>query len=202
MRAGKGERWGGGGERGRQTETGLLELVCGVCVPNQQIRLAEDKFETDRRREKGKNETTPSPKRNEQRKKMKAKKEDKNKKMIMIMTTIMTKKNRTTTMRRRRRRTVKPRTRRMRKRQQEIYTPLLAHPQRQPVGSIRPPRWPSGKASASRAKIPGSNPACDGIFWGSSHTSDSKIGTPVATLPGAWCYRVSTGTGRPGVSTL
>ena len=44
-------------------------------------------------------------------------------------------------------------------------------------------------------KIPGSNPACAGIFSGSSHTSDLKIGTPVATLPGAWRYRVSTGTG-------
>ena len=51
-------------------------------------------------------------------------------------------------------------------------------------------------------KIPGSNPACAGIFSGSSHTSDSKIGTPVATLPGAWPYRVSGGTGRPGVSIL
>ena len=51
-------------------------------------------------------------------------------------------------------------------------------------------------------KIPGSNPACVGIFSGSSPTSDLKIGTPVATLPGAWRYRVSTGTGRPGVSIL
>ena len=58
------------------------------------------------------------------------------------------------------------------------------------------------KASASRTKVPGSNPACAGIFSGSSHTSDLKIGTPVATLPGAWRYRVSTGTGRPGVSIL
>ena len=33
-------------------------------------------------------------------------------------------------------------------------------------------------------------------------TSDFKIGTPVATLPGAWRYRVSAGTGRPGVSIL
>ena len=33
-------------------------------------------------------------------------------------------------------------------------------------------------------------------------TSDSKIGTPVATLPGAWRYRVSAGTGWPGVSIL
>ena len=51
-------------------------------------------------------------------------------------------------------------------------------------------------------KIQGSNPACAGIFSGSSHTSDLKIGTPVATLPGAWHYRVSTGTGRPSVSIL
>ena len=47
-----------------------------------------------------------------------------------------------------------------------------------------PPRWPSGER-----KIPGSNPTCAGIFSGSSHTSDFKIGTPVATLPGAWHYR-------------
>ena len=51
-------------------------------------------------------------------------------------------------------------------------------------------------------KVPGSNPACAGIFSGSSHTSDLKIGTPVATLPGAWRYRVSAGTGWPGVSIL
>ena len=57
----------------------------------------------------------------------------------------------------------------------------------------RPPReW----------KVPGSYPACAGIFSGSSHTSDLNIGTPVATLPGAFRYRVSTGTGRPGVSIL
>ena len=57
----------------------------------------------------------------------------------------------------------------------------------------RPPR---------ERKILGSNPACAGIFWGSSRASHLKIGTPVATLPGAWRYRVSTGTGRPGVSIL
>ena len=57
----------------------------------------------------------------------------------------------------------------------------------------RPPR---------ERKIPGSNPAGGVIFSGSSQTSDLKIGTPVATLPGAWCYRVSAGTGRPGVSIL
>ena len=51
-------------------------------------------------------------------------------------------------------------------------------------------------------EVPGSNPASAGIFSGSGHTSDLKIGTPVATLPDAWRYRVSTGTGRPGVSIL
>ena len=57
----------------------------------------------------------------------------------------------------------------------------------------RPPR---------ERKIPGSNPACARIFSGSSHTSDLKIGIPVATLLGIWHYRVSAGTGRPGVSIL
>ena len=51
-------------------------------------------------------------------------------------------------------------------------------------------------------KVPGSNPACAGIFSVSSHTSDLNIDTPVATLPGAWRYRVSAATGRPGVSIL
>ena len=54
----------------------------------------------------------------------------------------------------------------------------------------------------SDRKILGSIPACGGIFSGSSHTSDSKIGTPVATLPGAWHYKVSAGAGRPGISIL
>ena len=34
---------------------------------------------------------------------------------------------------------------------------------------------------------------------GSSHTNDSEIGTPVASLPGAWRYGVSAGIGRPSV---
>ena len=60
------------------------------------------------------------------------------------------------------------------------------------------------KASASRAEDPGFKSRLRrGIFFsGSSHTSDLKIGTPVATLPGAWRFRVSTGTGRRGVSIL
>ena len=65
-----------------------------------------------------------------------------------------------------------------------------------------PPRWPSGKASASRAEDPGFESRLRRDFSGWSHTSDLKIGTPVATLPGAWRYRVSTGTGRLGVSML
>ena len=57
----------------------------------------------------------------------------------------------------------------------------------------RPPR---------ERKVPGSKPDCAGIFSRLSHTSDLNIGTPVATLPGAWRYRISPGTGRPGVSIL
>ena len=30
----------------------------------------------------------------------------------------------------------------------------------------------------------------------------TKIGTPVAALPGTWRYKVSAGTGQPGVSIL
>ena len=39
-------------------------------------------------------------------------------------------------------------------------------------------------------------------FSRSSHTSDLQIGTPVASLPGTWHYRVSAGTGQPGISVL
>ena len=71
----------------------------------------------------------------------------------------------------------------------------IAFSQPRLVGLVvrRPPR---------ERKIPGLNPAGGGIFSGSSHTSDLNIGTPVATLPGAWCYWVSAGTGWPGVSIL
>ena len=57
------------------------------------------------------------------------------------------------------------------------------------------------KASASRAEDPGFESRLRRDFFpGLSHTSDFKIGSLVATLPGAWCNRVSAGTGRPGVS--
>ena len=46
-------------------------------------------------------------------------------------------------------------------------------------------------------------------MWGSFHAcalgifqGDFKIGTPVATQPGAWHDRVGTGTGWPGVGIL
>ena len=58
------------------------------------------------------------------------------------------------------------------------------------------------KASASRVEDPGFKSRLRQDFLGSSHTGDLKIGTPVATLPGAWCYRVSAGTGWPGVGIL
>ena len=58
------------------------------------------------------------------------------------------------------------------------------------------------KASASAADDPGFESRLRRDFSGSSHTSDFKTGTLVATLPGAWHYRLSAGTGRPGVSIL
>ena len=58
------------------------------------------------------------------------------------------------------------------------------------------------KVSVSGAEDPGFESRLRRDFSGSSHTSDFKIGTPVATLPGAWRYRLSAGSGRPGVSIL
>ena len=58
------------------------------------------------------------------------------------------------------------------------------------------------KAPAPKAVGPELKSRLRRDFSGSSHTSDFKIGTPVATLPGAWRYRVSSATGRPGVSIL
>ena len=58
------------------------------------------------------------------------------------------------------------------------------------------------KASASGAQEPGFESRLRRDIFGSSHTSDFKIGTSVTTLPGDWHYRVSAGTGRPGVSVL
>ena len=59
------------------------------------------------------------------------------------------------------------------------------------------------KASASSAEDPGfESRLCRGDFSGSSHSKDFKIGTPVATQPGAWRCRVSARTGWPGVSIL
>ena len=55
------------------------------------------------------------------------------------------------------------------------------------------------KASAPKAEGPEFESRLRRDFSGSSHTSDLKIGTPVA-LPGALHFRVSTGAGRPGVS--
>ena len=57
------------------------------------------------------------------------------------------------------------------------------------------------KVSASRAADPGFDSCLScGDFSGWSHTIDLKTGTPVATLPGTWHYRVSAGTGWPDVS--
>ena len=59
------------------------------------------------------------------------------------------------------------------------------------------------KVPASRAEDPGFNSHLRrGAFFGSRHTRDLKISTPVAALPGDWRYRVSAGTGWPGVNLL
>ena len=59
------------------------------------------------------------------------------------------------------------------------------------------------KASTSRAAYPSLITAVPvGMFSGTSLSSDLEIGTAVATLPGAWQYRVNTGTGWPSVSVL
>ena len=58
------------------------------------------------------------------------------------------------------------------------------------------------KAFASGTEDPGFESLLRRDFFGSSHSSDLRIGSPVATLPGAWRCRVSAGTGRPGVSIL
>ena len=58
------------------------------------------------------------------------------------------------------------------------------------------------KASASGAEDPGFESRLRRDFSGSSHTSDLTIGTPVATLSGAWRYRVSAGPNGPGVRIL
>ena len=59
------------------------------------------------------------------------------------------------------------------------------------------------KAFTSRSADPGFNSRfLHGDFSGSSHTSDLELGTPKATLPGAWRHRVSAGTDRPSVSML
>ena len=53
------------------------------------------------------------------------------------------------------------------------------------------------KASTSRAEVPGFESRLRRDFSG-----DLKIAISVATVPGAWRYSVSAGTGRPGVSIL
>ena len=58
------------------------------------------------------------------------------------------------------------------------------------------------KAPASGAEDLGFESCLRWDFSRSSHANDLKTGTPVATLPGAWHYRVSGGTGQAGVSIL
>ena len=53
------------------------------------------------------------------------------------------------------------------------------------------------KESAARPEDPGFASCLRWDISGLSHASDLKTVTPVATLPGAWRYRVSAGTGQP-----
>ena len=62
------------------------------------------------------------------------------------------------------------------------------------------PRWPSGKASASKAAGLGLIPAFVVDPFPGRVIPDFKVSTAVATPPGAWRYSVSAGTGWPGVS--
>ena len=59
------------------------------------------------------------------------------------------------------------------------------------------------KASAPRAEDPGFDSRLRRRdSSGSSLASDLEIGTPVATVSGAWRYWVTAGIGWPGVSIL
>ena len=58
------------------------------------------------------------------------------------------------------------------------------------------------RVSTSRVEDPEFESRLRQDISGLSPTSDLKIGTPVATLPGAWHYRVSAWTDWPGVSIL
>ena len=65
----------------------------------------------------------------------------------------------------------------------------------------RAPRWPSGKGVRLERGGTGFNSRfLRRAFSRSSYTRDLQISTPVATLPGAWRYKIRAGTGWPGVS--
>ena len=63
------------------------------------------------------------------------------------------------------------------------------------------PRWPSGWGIRLESGRSGVRILLVTGISGLSQ-SDLEIGTPVATLPGAWWYRIRAGTGQPGVSIL
>ena len=65
------------------------------------------------------------------------------------------------------------------------------------------PRWPNGKASASMVADLRSFPAFRlEVFFSLSPTGNLRTGSLMATTGGAWCYRVTAGTGWPSVSML
>ena len=61
-----------------------------------------------------------------------------------------------------------------------------------------PPRWPDDSSIRLDCGRHGFDSHFGhGSFSWSNHTCDLKICTPVAALPGAWCYKVRAGTGWP-----
>ena len=70
------------------------------------------------------------------------------------------------------------------------------------VVSASPPLWPSGKHPPPERQTWVRFLLSLFIFFQVESTSDLNIGTPVAMLPGSWCYSVNAGTGWPGVSIL
>ena len=68
--------------------------------------------------------------------------------------------------------------------------------------TFRPPWWPSGKGAYLESGRPVVQFLLALGFLRVESWQWLKIGTPVATLPGAWHYRVRAGIGWPGVSIL
>ena len=65
-----------------------------------------------------------------------------------------------------------------------------------------PPHWPIGQGIRLESCRPGFDSLLHQDFSGLSHTSDLKIGTPVATLPAAWHYTMGSALGLSGLVSV